>query len=139
MRFAQFMESVSYTAVILDEQSVRALLQSLAPILENLDWEIVAHHVTINMKSLDVKLNDPKILGQTILMKATTLGIDELVCAVGVEMDVNSDRFKHITVAVNRKEGGRPMLSKAITNWRPLSEYGIRDINLSGVVQEVNN
>ena len=121
-----------YTAVVLDEPSQSVLINEFMSKFP--DWEIICHHMTINMK--DAK-NGPaaQMLGQDISMVATHLAFDDKVAAVKVETEVPStNKIKHITVAINRKNGGKPFQSNSLVEWRPL----LKPIILHGTVQEVN-
>ena len=62
------------------------------------------------------------------------LAEDDKVKAVGVESDIPSKNAqKHITVAVNFGNGGKPFLSNKLTNWVPLEN----PIKLQGIIEEV--
>ena len=87
--------------------------------------------MTINMgkASEDIK----NMIGQRVKLEAVTLAFDDQVVAVGVITDVPSDnKVKHITVAVNYNNGGKPYLSNKLTNWET-----IPNIKLSGTIEEV--
>ena len=130
--FAQFVEqkNVAYTAIVLNPDSHSRLLAGFPP---PSGWESVAHHMTINMGEFKGELNDSSILGQSVQMTVTHVGQDERVLAVAVDTIVNSqNETKHITVAVNRAEGGKPFHSNKIKDWTP-----VEHLTLSGVVQEV--
>lgn len=120
-----------YTAVVLTPQSRQLLLQTYN-LPEIATWEKIAHHMTINMKGAE---HGPaaELLGQEAELTVTTMGFNNLVMAVGVQTEVPSlNAMKHITVAVNRAEGGKPFLSNKITEWQP-----VQHMTLKGVVQEV--
>jgi hypothetical protein len=120
---------VSYTALILDEGSHKKLVDSI-DIPEN--WEVVAHHMTINMGSPD-KGPVEGLVGQEAPLTVNTQAQDDLVLAVGVESPIPSNNeIKHITVAVNREAGGKPFFSNKLTDWQSISP-----ITLKGVVTHV--
>jgi len=120
---------VSYTALVLDEGSHKKLVDSL-DIPEN--WEVVAHHMTINMGSPD-KGPAAELVGQEAPLTVNTQAQDELVMAAGVELPIpSSNEIKHITVAVNREAGGKPFFSNKLTHWKSISP-----ITLKGVVTHV--
>jgi hypothetical protein len=55
--------------------------------------------------------------------------------AVGVQTEVPSvNSKKHITIAVNRKAGGKPFMANKLVVWKPVP----KEIHLSGVVEEVS-
>ena len=114
-----------YTAVILDEKSRSQLLAQLI-IPEG--WEIIADHVTINMGAAkNVQL------GSCVDLIVKSYALDDRVMAVAVDGDIPSDNeIKHITIAVNRRNGGKPVHSNKLTNW-----IAIPELIVSGAVQEV--
>lgn len=120
---------MSYTALVLDNES-HTKLASAFKIPEG--WEILCHHMTINMGSPD-KGPAEELTDQEAPLTVVSLAKDELVMAVGVESLVpSSNQIKHITVAVNRANGGKPFLSNKLTNWQPTTP-----MTLKGVVTHV--
>lgn len=123
------MKKPSYTAVVLDGFSHNLLLKTFPP---PLGWEPIAHHMTINMGPAE-KGPAAEWLGQMVDLTVKTLAQDNLVMAVGVDCIVpSSNQIKHITVAVNRKDGGKPFFSNKLNNWKP-----VKTLDLRGTVQEV--
>ena len=63
-----------------------------------------------------------------------TFAEDDLVMAVGVVSPVPSKNdIKHITLAVNRKEGGKPFFSNKLKDWN-----SVAPLVLKGLVKVVN-
>ncbi len=133
---------MAYTAVVLDGASQRALLDQVLPqVPEAEGWTPFAHHMTINMGPFNPKLNNPELLGQQLRMQVTHIGVDTLVCAVRVTCgirtvnDTEGEAGKHITLAVNKVDGGKPFFSNKISaaNWTPTQT----PLVLVGTVQEV--
>jgi hypothetical protein len=63
-----------------------------------------------------------------------SLAVDDLALAVGVESELPSTNAqKHVTVAVNRHGGGKPVHSNRLSVWEPILDPFI----LSGMVTEV--
>lgn len=125
------MKNIAYSAVVLDENSRSKLLAELAGNIPA-GWEKIAHHMTINMG--EIKPEYEKYLGMTVPLRVRTVGYSDKVIAVGVETSVPTDnKIPHITVAVNRKEGGKPFMSNQITNWKTIA-FGLE---LNGKVEEV--
>jgi hypothetical protein len=123
-----------YTAIVLDEKSKNKLKDKFSPFL-NEDWRIICHHMTINMgeASENINKNIKNMIGEKVELKAVTLAFDEQVIAVGVITDILSEnKIKHITIAVNYKNHGKPFLSNNLTNWE-----AIPMIELSGTIEEV--
>ena len=113
------MGKITYSAVVLDEKSRSKLLANLAGNIPN-GWEKVAHHMTINMG--EIKPEYEKYLGMTVDLRVRTVGYSKMAMAVGVETSVPTiNKIPHITVAVNRKEGGKPFMSNEITNWKSIA------------------
>ena len=123
---------VLYTAVVLDDKSRAALLSRLGNMIPE-TWETIAHHMTMNLGPIAPEY--VKFLGMTVVLNATEFAMDDKVMAVGVEMDsyLTKNAKPHVTLAVNRANGGKPMMSNKLTEWQKLSEPLI----LTGKVTEV--
>lgn len=120
---------ISYSALVLDEASRTKLLQYSE--IPN-GWENVAHHMTINMG--EIKPEFEKYLGMKTSLRVIKIGMSDLVMAAMVETTIpTTNTIPHITIAVNREEGGKPFMSNKITNWKPIQFA----IELSGTVEEV--
>lgn len=125
------MGRITYSAVILDEKSRSKLLAHLAGNIPE-GWQKIAHHMTINMG--EIKPEWEKYLGMTVPLLVKTVGYSDKAMAVGVETLIPTiNKIPHITVAVNRKEGGKPYDSSKITNWKSIA-FGLE---LTGTVEEV--
>lgn len=134
----------SYTGIVLTPSSRQTLLSFVAQQMNlgfidipNYDkWEVITHHVTLNLGNFDQNLNSINILNKSFNFEANSWANDNLVAAVGVNLpnNINSMNIKpHITIAVNRLSGGKPKMSNNLKNWSMLET----PIILSGVVQEV--
>ena len=127
---------VSYTGLVLPEGERQKVLSHFGEVVERLrqqGWEIVLHHMTINMGPAE-KGPAKELLGQTVPLALTTLAVQEEigVAAFGVETAVPStNRHKHITLAVNRKIA-KPVHSNNLTKWETIPK-----LELQGIVQEV--
>lgn len=121
------MSRVTYSAVVLIPLSQTELLtQFPAPA----GWQTKAHHMTINLGSLDngpaANLSGKK--GLTVVAVAS----DDRVMAVKVECGVPStNKIKHITIAVNTAGGGMPVHSNELTDWKSVSP-----VTLEGFIAE---
>lgn len=125
-----------YTAIVLKDEDRNRLLETLQSLPADwkipTDWEILAYHMTVNMGAAE---NGPAAdkVGNEVMLMAQTYAIDDKVCAVGVKTEIPSTNpIKHITIAVNRSNGGKPVMSSKLTNWNR-----IKSIILQGVVREV--
>ena len=126
------MGNIAYTGVVLDEKSRSKLLGMLGNNIPA-GWETIAHHATINMG--EIKPEWEKYLGMTVPIKVTHVGHNDKVMAVGIEMSVPTvNKSPHITIAVNRKEGGKPFMSNEIDKWKTIA-FGLE---LEGKVIEVS-
>lgn len=105
---------MSYTALVLDQESRTTLLQKF---LIPEKWETIAHHMTINMGEPN---NGPakEMVGETFKLKVVAKSMNSLVMAVKVEtLCPSTNETKHITIAVNRKNGGKPFHSNELKFW----------------------
>lgn len=119
-----------YTAIVLDDSSRNELIQMFQNIPDG--WEIVAHHMTID----PFKDNADERIGQKVIFQATDVGISDKAIAikvVGYDRTTNN-AFPHITVAINRNNGGKPKDSNVIQNWEKIKGK----IQLQGTIQNVN-
>jgi hypothetical protein len=124
------MSKVLYSAVVLDSKSKEDLIRFFRPIITEND-EILCHHMTINLGEIDPQYADA--LGRNVELTAYDYAFDDKVMAVGVKGFPTKNKKAHITVLVNRRNGGKPKMSNDLTNWNPI---GI-EIKLHGVVTEV--
>lgn len=128
------MAGISYSAVVLDIVSQQKLVSVFKPMIPE-GWEIVAHHMTIKMGALDPESQAKKDLieGTEITLNVEDYAINDKVMAVGVSGYETMNPMPHITLAVNRKEGGKPMMSNQLTDWKSV----IVPLKLTGMVTEV--
>ena len=124
------MSKIAYSAVVLDERSRNRLIKNFKKLIPD-DWEILADHMTINMGEINSKYE--RYLGIPLPLKVESFGINDKVAAVKVSGFPSENEIPHVTLAVNRKEGGKPVMSNNIEKWYPIK----RSINLIGKVQEV--
>jgi Fungal tRNA ligase phosphodiesterase domain len=121
--------SVGYTAVLLDEASVAQLISHFH-IPQG--WSILCHHMTINMGEA-IKGPASHLVGQNATLTVKAVAQNDKVMAVAVDSLVPSQNpVKHITIAVNRAGGGKPVMSNQLTGWTPIQHFQI-----NGVVAEV--
>ncbi len=122
-----------YTALVLDKESHDLLKSRIKNIIspKYLSWRVYCHHMTINMGKAS---EGPEAYNLNKPAKSTVvgLGVGEKVIAVKVESDTKSkNEIKHITVAVDTKNGGKPFLSNQITDWKEIEPF-----ELTGTIQE---
>jgi len=118
-----------FASLVLDTNSKNKLLDSVSKYIPE-GWKVIAHHMTINFgKGLPEDLKND--LGQTKMITASEIGISEMAIAVKVNGYHSDNAIPHITIAIN-PNGGKPVMSNDITDWKPLES----PISLSGVVTE---
>lgn len=131
--------NITYSAVILDQESVNLLLNTFVysnP--EYTDWIKIAHHSTICLGELPEHLKR-YWLGEEVTLTAIELGTSDKAIAVKVQGFFNVEKagledgpkFQHITLAINPIDA-KPADSNDITNWRPITHLKLR-----GTVEEV--
>ena len=139
------MSDISYSAVILDKESHDRLVKRFKPVIPS-EWKIYAHHMTIKLGEIPpeyvrfLDIQQPKV--ELII---NTIAGDEKVMAVGVSSVLIKDEHgdvieiksqnkqPHITLAVNSREGGKPVMSNYLKDWDKLTPTMV----LFGVLTEV--
>jgi hypothetical protein len=121
--------NIAYSGIVLTEKSRTELLQYVK-IPEG--WEVLAHHMTINMGALKEEYRP--LLGQTFDLLVTHLGETDNVMAVKVETQFKTKNpTPHITVAIDRINGGKPALSNDIKEW-----VSIYPFEVEGTLKEIS-
>lgn len=123
------MSKISYSAVVLNNESRNILIDLFKKVIPD-NYEIICHHMTINMGELDNNMK--KYLGNNIDLIVNSIAYDDKVIAVGVEGFYSKNKIPHITLAVNRKNGGKPFMSNKLSDWKR-----IKKVELQGIVQEI--
>lgn len=123
------MSKISYSAVVLDEKSRELLIDKFKSLVPD-DWNIICHHMTINLGELDTNMKEYS--GKEVKLVVNSFGFNNLVMAFGVVGFYSKNKKPHITFAVNRKDGGKPYMSNNIDNWSSIDE-----IIVNGKVEEV--
>lgn len=127
-------KNILYSAVVLDPESHKKLINLINDFFILDDWKILAHHMTITFgKGLPDNLKNR--LGDKVTLKAIEFGQSDKAIAVKVEGFPSDNIIPHITIAVNTGIGAKPVDSNSITNWVPLKE----PINLTGTITEIKN
>ena len=124
------MNNISYSAVVLDDSSRQRLIDKFNNIIPE-GWDVIAHHMTINLGEIDPEYE--KYLGLPIRLTVNDIAMDDKVIAVGVSGFNTRNPKAHITLAVNRANGGKPVMSNNLTNWERLR----RPLSLRGKVTQV--
>jgi hypothetical protein len=131
---------ISYHAfVIKDNTELVNLFKESNP--DKINWEIIAHHVTLGMGPLPISLIT--LLGKTFNVKVTHIGqyADNAVAVKVIVQNFDPNLFAasiktpHITIAVNRAIGAKPFESNKITIWQKLK----KEINLDATLYNLDN
>ena len=140
---------MSYSAIVLDEASKSKLLAALKDQIP-VEWEVIAHHMTLCMGGLFGSKNNTKdfshLRGKKASFDIIKVGKSNRAMAVIVDTSAffctpaiehfkslpKAPKFFHITVAIDRKNGAKPVDSNFITEFTDISP-----IELSGEIQEV--
>lgn len=117
--------NVLYFGIELDESSRDILLKILKDkkLPETWNPRIVCHHMTVAFKSQfmynpDIVKWCVENLGKQIRMVGMEIGISDKAIALRVGTDAPScNKLKHITIAVNKNTGGKPVDSNFIETW----------------------
>lgn len=133
------MAKIAYSAIVLSPESHNQLLSACQDKIPE-GFEILCHHCTIKMGELPPELKAS--IGLPVKMTAISFHGDDKVMAVEVEVPVELRPFiknthPHITVAVNRGNGGKPMMSNALVALGTSGE-ALGPLNLMGQIQEVS-
>lgn len=123
---------ISYSAVVLDDESRTKLITSLSSLIPE-GWKLVAHHMTINLGNINDEFIDD--INKSVQLTAYEYAIDDKVMAVKVNGYSTLNKIPHITIAVNKKNGGKPVMSNYLTEWKVLKDT----IQLTGIVSEIPN
>jgi hypothetical protein len=124
------MSNISYSAVVLDEKSRTRLIERFKSIIPE-GWDVIADHMTINLGEIDPEYQ--KYLGLPVRLSVDEIAMDDKVIAVGVSGFESKRDKPHITLAINKQEGGKPMMSNVLDNWKKLK----RPLLVTGKVTEV--
>ncbi len=137
-----------YSAVLLDEKSQQKLKDwalsekagikvnhiRLPILVRDNGWKIYCHHMTINMGELPQHLKS--FLDSNQKLEAIAVGVSDKAVAVkviGTMAGHSKNEIPHVTIAVNVRDGGKPVDSNKIKSWFSLPS----PIALSGVVKEL--
>ena len=124
----QLNESVSYTAVVLDQSSQETLVAAMKHHIPD-GWKVYCHHMTINMGPYKIRSE----VGKRVALSTVAVARNDSIVAVSVQGYPSDNKHPHITVAVNTALGAKPKDSNLLTKW-----YSMYPIRLMGTVTEVS-
>ena len=130
---------IAYTAIVLTKEYRDRLLEAISPeyMEGKKDWELILHHVTLNMGPY--KGNREEDLGRMVAFSTRTYLEDDKVSAVSVQLPgfiTSQNAHPHITVAVNRAAGGKPVMSNNLP-WGNSEDERPFAWDLEGTLEEV--
>jgi len=105
---------IAYSAIVLDDKSKRKLFDSFSSMIPE-GFDFIADHMTINFGEIDPFYM--KFLGYTVRLKVESYAFDENVMAVGVSGFGSLNEKRHITIAINNKNGAVPKMSNELKEW----------------------
>lgn len=127
---------ISYSAIVLDPASMSELKKEFESLMPD-GWEWIGHHVTIKLGELNKE--DKQRLKAFAVAIPIAFGKSDKAMAVKVNVSESirnimvGPAFPHITLAVNRAGGGKPVDSNRIIDWTPMEKH----LPLSGTIQEI--
>lgn len=132
-----------YSAVVLDEKSQLKLSVwadknikvngiRLPVLVRDNGWKMFCHHMTIKFGGIPEFVK--QYVGTDQTLEVTGIGISDKVVAVKVAGFHSDNTTPHITVAVNVRGGGKPVMSNDIKNWFPIEDK----LTLKGMVEIIN-
>lgn len=116
-----------YSAIILDEKSQLALSAwadknavvntiRLPALVRDNGWKMYCHHMTVKFGS-----PTPEFIKQYLdteqRLEVTHVGVSDKAVAVRVVGFHSDNKIPHVTVAVNIRNGGKPVDSNKIADW----------------------
>ena len=113
-----------YSAVVLSEESYQGAIKiARKHAVWGVDWDLVAHHMTIKMGELPPELKERE--GEIRTLHVVGLGISETVVALQVSDKIGAgtlskNEVPHVTIAVDRNAGAKPFHSNLIKEWKPI-------------------
>lgn len=119
---------VLYCAVVLDNDSHNELLNIGIPE----GWKPFAHHMTIafgkSLEDLGLSVDD----GKLVILTVTHIGVSDMAIAAKVDGYQSTNKIPHITIGINVNEGGKPVMSNEIKDWKAIEPFDI-----TGVVKNI--
>ena len=103
---------------------INEVIAEVQPTPADKPWETIAHHVTLNMGGWK---GEPSMLGQYFDLTATGFAMDDKVIAAAVALPPgveSKNANPHITVAVDREAGGKPVMSNKL-DWSKTQAFSL--------------
>lgn len=119
-----------YTAAVLTKDSRSKLLSYFDSVIP-IGWEKIAHHMTIIFGENNEKYKD--LIGEDKTLNVEKIGISDMAIAVQVSGCPSEKEIPHITLAINKDKGAKPVMSNDIKKWVNVS-FGLE---LNSQVKEI--
>lgn len=126
-------QTILYTGLFLDQSSKGKLFNITKEIIDDVWPSAKINMFCDHMTSMFYTNIDEDMLKwmsdryeQRYEVKATHIGYTDKALAIRIETEVPStNAVKHITLATNVDNNGKPVDSNDITNWEPLEDFPI--------------
>lgn len=113
-----------YTAVVIFPKDRIRLLDAMNDKVPPW-WDFIGDHMTINMGTAAEGPCAGRV-GEKASLTIRGFATDDRVAAVKVETEIPSiNEIKHITIAVDRDNGGKPVHSNKLVDWVEIPEFVI--------------
>lgn len=127
-------KDIIYAGIFLSRDSSNILKKYILNYLQNTSiwndeqYKIICHHMTIAFGSAligDIKDWCDNHYGQEYELLCTHIGLSDKAIAMQVQCNnvPSTNDIKHITLAVNIDNNGKPVDSNKITNWLPIDNF----------------
>jgi len=131
-----------YSAIVLDEKSHLKLVDwandnikvggvKLPILVQREGWEMVCHHMTIKFPGTPEFVKP--YLDSVQKLEVISVSVSDKVIAVRVVGFHSENKIPHITIAVNVKDGGKPVMSNQLKSWTSV----VPVVKLTGIVKEI--
>jgi hypothetical protein len=123
MKITKISKKVNYSCVLVENPNY--ILEKVKKFLPDIStWEILCHHMTINLGPLPD--NKREEIGKIVELTASEIAYNDKVAAVKVSGYESKNANPHITIAVNRSNGGKPVMSNELQNWQKIPPFTIK-------------
>ena len=131
-----------YSAIVLDEKSHLKLVDwandnikvggvKLPILVQREGWEMVCHHMTIKFPGTPEFVKP--YIDSVQKLEVISVSVSDKVIAVRVVGFHSENKIPHITIAVNVKDGGKPVMSNQLKSWTSV----VPVVKLTGIVKEI--
>ena len=131
-----------YSALVLDEKSRIKLAKwandnitiggvRLPILVQREGWKMFCHYMTIQYPGIPDFIES--FIDSDQKLEAIAVGVSDKAVAVRVVGFHSENKIPHVTVAINVKDGGKPVMSNDIKDWKKIE----KPIKLTGIVKEL--